>query len=181
MLTIERYEEIKRLNRLHQNGDQHRVGVKDVPLLTALNMIGDLVVEVERLRTPAQGPGGRGHLRPVILDAKGEAVPPPPIGHQLGVERREQYAEDRFEAIMAIPDMEPWRKFSLRWGLNPPPGGWEDHEIQLVVIHKVRLGTKAVPYWEKVESARWLHKRSIKLPPGITFDGITLTGVELPE
>jgi hypothetical protein len=181
LLTANRYDQIKVAVRLYQTDPQ--VALVDVTINEALDMLVDLAKDFDRMRqvVQLQGGGGRGHLKPVVLDSQGEPVVPPPISQQLAVERRMQYDADRFEAVMAIPDLEPWRVFSLRWGLAPPPGGWTDTSTILRLIHTVRLGIKAVPYIDKHFSAVTLSSQGIKLPPGVALINGTLTGVEHPD
>lgn len=174
-LTANRFDEIKTFTAGLHGTKVADIAVGDIAKMAV--MLAELAAEIERLRTPAQV-GGRGHIKPVILDAKGQAIAPPPISQQLVIERREQFDADRYEAIMAIPNMLPWRLFSLRWGLAPPPGGWEDVESQLRVIHAVRLGIKQVPLLQKSASASWIKSRGFALPPGVTLVDGVLRGVE---
>ncbi len=178
MLTANRIDEIKKFT-VGLHGKKLDTGsLGDIGKMAT--MLAELAAEIERLRTPAQATG-RGHLKPVILDAKGQAIAPPPISQQLAVERREQYEQDRFAALMAVPDLAEWRLFSLRWGLAPPPGGWEDKDMQLRVIHAVRLGVKEVPLFQKTISASWIKSQGFQLPPGVTLINGELNGVELPD
>lgn len=178
MLTANRFDEIKTFT-----ADLHGTKIAELSvgkIAEMATMLAELAVEVDRMRTPAQAQG-RGHLKPVILDGQGNAIAPPPISQQLAVERRAQYDSDRFDAIMAIPDIDPWRVFSLRWGLSPPPGGWDDHDTILRVIHSVRIGVKNVPLFQKTISASWLYAHGIALPPGVTLSQGVLSGVDLPD
>jgi hypothetical protein len=175
MLTANRFDQIKTfVKSLHGKSiskipDQH---VREMAI-----MLAELAAEVERLLTPARGPGGnRSNIRPVVLDARGQPVLPPPVSHQLAADRREQYDIDRFEAIMHPNDLTHWIKFSLRWGLTPPPGGWENEDAMLHVIHGVRLGIRAVPHLEKHFSATWLTSRGHRLPQGVTLVNGVLSG-----
>lgn len=178
MLTANRFDEIKKFTVSLHGTQVTDLSLGDISKMAV--MLAELCAEIERLRRVPEI-GGRGHIKPVILDAQGQAVVPPPIAHQLVVERREQYDIDRFEAIMAIPDLAPWRLFSLRWGLAPPPGGWEDTATILNVIHAVRLGIKEVPLFQKTISASWITSNQRQLPPGVRLVNGSLTGVELPD
>lgn len=152
-----------------------------------LVMLDQCAQEIDRLRQPAQA-AGRGHLKPVILDAQGQAVAPLPLTHQFAAERREQYELDRLDAITINRDTHPaagivdrWRVFALRWGLAPPPGGWDSVDQITNVVHAIRLGVVQVPYIDKHFSAVYLTSRNIPLPrPAVLKDGI-LTGVPLPD
>lgn len=174
MLTPDRYKEIGAVVKSWQTKRECKYDAASA----VLDMLVDLAAEVDRLRTPSQGPQGSGHLKPVILDAKGQPVVPPPLAHQFAAERRQQYDDDRFDAIMHPEDPNRWRVFSLRWGLAPPPGGWENTDAISNVVHSVRLGVKRVPYVDKHFSAVTLLSRGIALPQGITLRNGVLSGVE---
>ena len=178
MLTANRFDEIKKFT-----AGLHGTKVADLPqedVAKMAVMLAELAAELERMKQPAQAQG-RGHIKPVVLDAQGKPVLPPPIAQQIAVERREQYDADRLEAVLSVGDLSVWKRFSLRWGLSPPPGGWQNTEAQLNVIHAVRLGIKAVPLFEKQVSANVLVARGVKLPPGVTLINGELRGVELPD
>lgn len=119
----------------------------------------------------------KGRLRPVVLDPRGNPIQPPAIVEQLSVERREQYAKDRHEALMTMtPDA--WRVFSLRWGLARPPldhGGWDAHDLIVKMMHRVRLSTDSIPHAIKIESAAFCVQSQIPLPEGMTYDEKTRT------
>lgn len=181
MLTANRFDEIKKaVQRFRQYA-----GAYEEETVQAFGMLGELADEIDRLRTPAQA-AGRGHVKPVVLDAQGKPVLPKPIAQQFAAERRAQYEADRLEAITMTREnagtlVERWRVFALRWGLAPPPGGWGNEEAITNVIHAVRLGVKAVSYVEKHFSAVYLTSRGIALPPGVKLVGGVLTGVDLPD
>lgn len=143
---------------------------------TALITLAELKDFMERTAplppTPIRKKSGP---RPVVLDAQGNAVMPPPIVQQFEGERRDQYALDRHMAVMSL-DPDQWRIFSLRWGLTPPPGGWDNHEAITNVMHAVRLTVRSVPYIEKHVSAVHLTSKGIKLPPPLTLVGGVLYG-----
>ena len=141
-----------------------------------LNVAADFVDELDRVRNIPQT-GNRGHLKPVILDAKGEAIAPPPISHQLQLDRKVQYALDRFDCMMSL-DTDQFRIFSLRWGLVPPPGGWENRELIINTMHTIRVGLPEIPYMEKHKSAMHMVANNLKLPPGIYFEDGELKGVQ---
>jgi hypothetical protein len=177
MLTANRFDHIKKMVRVFKASKGVRLS--DTNIENALTMLEECVLEIDRMRgVPTIA--GRGHVRPVVLDGEGRPVPPPPIEQQLAVERREQYDADRYEAVMAAPDIGPWRVFSLRWGLAPPPGGWENDAVILNVIHAVRLSLKQVPYIDKHFSAVHLTSNGIGLPHGVTLVNGELRGVKLP-
>lgn len=175
MLTANRFDQIKKFTKTLHGRSISTIPDKDIRDMAI--MLAELAAEVERLMTPVKGPGGnRSHVRPVVLDARGQPVLPPPVSHQLAADRREQYDIDRFEAIMSPNDLSVWIRFSLRWGLTPPPGGWENEDAILQVIHGVRLGVRAVPHLEKHYSATYLTSRGHKLPPGVTLVNGVLSG-----
>lgn len=116
----------------------------------------------------------------VILDPQGKPVLPPPMVVQFEGQRRDQYALDRHMAVMSL-DPDQWRIFSLRWGLTPPPGGWENVEAITNVMHAVRLGVRSVPYLDKHFSAVHLTSRGIALPPGLRLQGGVLIGHDTDE
>lgn len=181
MLTANRFDEIKTFTASLHGTKVADLALSDVAKMAV--MLAELAAEIERLRTPAQT-NQRSHLKPVVLDAQGKPVAPPPLHQQFAAERREQYDADRFEAIMALQTADPvgpWKRFSLRWGLAPPPGGWDNFEAIFNVIHSVRIVVKDVPYVEKHWSASYLTSKGIKLPPGVTLINGELRGVELPD
>lgn len=158
-----------------------KVGELSLEMVGAmLMMLDQCAQEIDRLRAVPEV-GGRGHLKPVILDARGQAIPPPPIAHQLAAERREQYDRDRFEAVQMPVSLDRWRVFALRWGLPPPPGGWDSGEQITNVIHAIRLGIKQTSYVEKHFSAVYLTSRGITLPQPAKLVGGVLSGVDLPD
>jgi hypothetical protein len=173
LLTANRFDQIKKRIDDWQGGEP----IWQNAVSELFDMLKELADEIDRLRMPAQA-GGRGHLKPVILDAQGQAVVPPPLAHQFAAERREQYDSDRFDAIMNPDDIDRWRVFCLRWGLAPPPGGWKNREAITNVIHAVRLGVRRVPHLEKHISAMHLKAKGIGLPPGVTLAGGDLHGTE---
>lgn len=181
LLTANRFDEIKkRIETLRRRKDQSGIyAVTELfnMLKELFNMLKELAAEVERLRTPKVW--GRGHIRPVIIDAQDVVLLP--LAHQFAAERREQYNADRFESIIDPSGTDKWRVFCLRWGLAPPPGGWENTEAITNVIHEVRLGVKAIPYVGKHLSAVYLNARGIQLPQGVRLQGGMLSGVELPD
>jgi len=177
MLTANRFDEIKKFT-----AGLHGTKVADLKLEAIAGMavmLAELCAEIERLRTPAPAVG-RGHLKPVVLDAQGKPVAPPPLHHQFAAERREQYDADRLEALLD-GKADAWRVFSLRWGLSPPPGGWENTEAIYNVIQAVRLGVKGVPYLTKLMAAQHLVAKGIRLPQGVTLTNGELRGVEIPD
>lgn len=174
-LTANRFDEIKKFTTaLH---GKKIADIPDADIAKMGVMLAELAAELERMRQPAQV-AGRGHVKPVVLDAQGNAVAPPPLSQQFAVERREQYDEDRFDAIKDPTDTDKWRVFCLRWGLAPPPGGWENREAITNVIHAIRIGVRGVPHLEKHKSAMHLRAKGIALPPGVTLIDGVLRGTE---
>lgn len=173
MLTANRFDEIKTAVRAYQ-AKPHSI---TYTVQQVFGMLVDLAAEMDRMRQPAQA-AGRGHIKPVVLDAQGNAVAPPPLAHQFAAERREQYDNDRLEAISDPDDIDKWRVFSLRWGLSPPPGGWENRAVITDVIHSVRLTVLRVPHLEKHKSAVYLRGKGIALPQGVTLIDGELRGTE---
>jgi hypothetical protein len=132
----------------------------------------DELFEFMKRTAPAVTPARTTGPRAVVLDANGAPILPAPLTQQFEGERRNQYALDRHMAVMAL-DPDQWRVFSLRWGLTPPPGGWENAEAITNVMHAVRLGVRSVPYFEKHLSAVFLSSKGIKLPPPMRLlDGV---------
>jgi hypothetical protein len=78
-------------------------------------------------------------------------------------------------AVMSL-DPDQWRIFSLRWGLAPPPGGWENTEAIVNVMHAVRVGVRSVPYLEKHFSAVYLTSKGIHLPKPLRLENGVLVG-----
>lgn len=178
MLSVARLKEIGDVVKTWQRERSHEVTMS-IP--KALDMLVELAGELDRLRKPGELPTARGHLRPVLLDQQGQAITPPPVAQQLAVDRRAQYDLDRFEAIQVPVNLDAWRVFCLRWGMAPPPGGWDAIEQITNVIHSIRLGVKRVPYIDKHFSAVYLTSKGIKLPQGVTLVNGILGGVELPD
>jgi hypothetical protein len=175
-LNLARFDQIKK-----QTNDLDRSHVRDLDLAgigEIFEMLQECITELEvRFKpTPVRTSGPRA----VVLDAQGKPVLPPPMVVQFEGERRDQYALDRHMAVMSL-DPEQWRVFSLRWGLTPPPGGWENVEAITNVMHAVRLGVRSVPYLDKHFSAVHLTSRGIKLPPGMQLVGGVLHGHDTDE
>ena len=178
LLSIERLKEIGAVVKAWQRTR----GLDPAPSKPELlDMLTDLASELDRLRQPAATPHAKGHLRPVLLDQQGQAITPPPISQQLAVERRAQFDADRFEAIQVPVDLDRWRVFCLRWGMAPPPGGWDSFDKITNVVHSIRLGVKRVPYIDKHFSAVYLTSKGIALPQGVKLIAGILSGVELPD
>lgn len=167
-----------RLDQIKKAAADTRYEEEGPVCLDLLGMLQEVILELERVRSIPQT-GGRGHLKPVILDAKGEAIAPPPISDQLALERRIQYALDRYDACMELT-VEAWRVFSLRWGLTPPPGGWANETLIINTIHAVRIGLDDIPYIDKHKSAMHLTANGIRLPPGVYIKDGVLHGVKSP-
>lgn len=175
MLTANRFDQIKASIRSWKALPLAELKLSEAVIGQILQAAVDLSDEIDRLRNIPQV-GGKSHVKPVMLDAQGQPIAPPPIAHQFAAERREQYALDRHEALIAL-NAGAWRVFALRWGLAPPPGGWEQIEQIMNVMHAVRLGVESIPYLEKHVSAVYLTSRGIALPPGLTLIDGELRGV----
>ena len=90
----------------------------------------------------------------------------------LLAERRKQYEEDH-KAVLDSLSLHEWRKFVLRWGLSPPPGGWNDEPHVLGVMHKSRLVLKNFSDQQRLESAQYCVANNIPLPGSMTLiDGV---------
>ncbi len=181
MLTANRFDEIKTFLRdVHQRTEQEDA-ILDVGAV--VEMLSDVVKEVERIRSVPNVPPARPtNVKPLVLGADGKPILGPPISQQLAVERREQYAIDRREAVErdARGNLDPrkWRLFCLRWGNGgPPPGGWENTAPIILAMHRIRLTLDDVPHIEKHWSAVALTSQGIALPPGMTLrDGVLDVG-----
>jgi hypothetical protein len=66
-----------------------------------------------------------------------------------------------------------WRTYALRWGLSPPPGGWENQEAILNVMHRLIVELGTFPHISAHMSATYLTSRGLALPPGVALkDGV---------
>lgn len=175
-MNLARFDQIKRsINAWHMMPLSE---VSGQVLGNMMNAMNEMVAELELRFNPP--PIKRTGPRPVMLDAQGKPILPPPMVQQFEGERRDQYALDRHMAVMSL-DPDQWRVFSLRWGLVPPPGGWENTEAILNVMHAVRLGVRSVPYVEKHFSAVHLTSRGVKLPTGMRLENGVLVGHDTDE
>lgn len=177
MLAANRFDHIKASTKRWRKGSLASLCDFDTTG-EMLNMIEELTAEIDRRNTPT--PARTSRPRPVVLDAQGRPTMPPPMAQQFEGERRDQYALDRHMAVMSL-DPAQWRTFSLRWGLTPPPGGWDNTEAIMNVMHAVRLSVRSVPYIDKHFSAVNLASRGIKLPPGMRLEGGVLIGHDTDE
>lgn len=89
--------------------------------------------------------------------------------------RANQYLKDRAEVLNSM-NIDDWIVFSLRWGLAPPPAGFEDRETLLGLMHKVRLSLPQSNDIQKLSSAHYLVSHRIKLPGTFKLEGGVLTG-----
>lgn len=140
----------------------------------------DELFEYMRRAAPQVTPARTSGPRAVVLDAQGQPILPAPMAAQFEGERRNQYALDRHMAVMSL-DPDQWRVFALRWGLAPPPGGWDNHEAITNVMHAVRLGVRSVPYIDKHFSAVYLTGRGIALPRPMRLENGVLVGHDTDE
>lgn len=175
-MNLQRFDQIKTKTAEFENAKLEVVSMKMMGDIFVL--LQECVAELEVRFNPV--PIKRTGPKPVILDAQGKPVLPPPMVVQFEGERRDQYALDRHMAVMSL-DPDQWRIFSLRWGLTPPPGGWENTEAITNVMHAVRLGVRSVPYLDKHFSAVHLTSRGIALPPGLRLQGGVLIGHDTDE
>jgi hypothetical protein len=100
--------------------------------------------------------------------------------HAYREARTAQYVKDRDEVITNM-DPEAWVVFCLRWGMQPPPKGFGDHEVILCVLHKIRMSLPNNGRFSNeqlVESALYLTAHNVKLPGSYQLqDGVlTLLG-----
>lgn len=77
-------------------------------------------------------------------------------------QRGAQRIKDRDEALVGM-DPEKWIVFSLRWGMLPP-GGLDDWQKVLALMHAMRYMIKTTPPAERQESADWLEEKGYPLP-----------------
>lgn len=89
--------------------------------------------------------------------------------------RAAQYIKDRTEVLTTM-DIPTWIVFSLRWGIAPPPNGFEDTETLLGLMHKVRLSLPQSNDIQKLSSAHWLMTHNIRLPGTFKLENGVLTG-----
>lgn len=94
---------------------------------------------------------------------------------KLKAMRAAQFMKDRLEVLKTM-DVASWVVFCLRWGLAPPPGGFEDSETLLAVMHKVRLSLPQSNSIQKLSSAHWLVTHNIRLPGTFKLENGVLTG-----
>lgn len=112
----------------------------------------------------------------VLAAPEGAGVAPqmasPELMEHLKALRSRQYLNDRADALRGM-SVHEWIKFALRWGLAPPPRGFEDHQTLRAVMHKVRLCLTATTHEQALESAQFLIAHNIKLPGSLTLvDGV---------
>jgi hypothetical protein len=177
LLATNRYSAIKDNIKRWAAMTVGAISLSDVGMM--LTHLQELAAEIDRRDNIPRVKTNAGP-RPVILDAKGAPVLPNPLVQQFEGQRRDQYALDRHMAVMSL-DPDQWRIFSLRWGLTPPPGGWENTEAIVNVMHAVRLVVKSVPYIDKHFSAVHMKANGIALPPGMWIEGGVLHGHDTDE
>lgn len=91
---------------------------------------------------------------------------------KLKLMRTQQYLNDRNDALRGM-SVQEWIKFCLRWGLAPPPQGFEDHRTLRCVMHKVRLCLTTTTHEQALESAIHLKGQGVPLPGSMTLiDGV---------
>jgi hypothetical protein len=95
-------------------------------------------------------------------------------------ERKRQFDADLIEAVKTI-DLQKWRVFVLRWSEalhvgEAPPGGWENEELILPIIHSARVARDDFTLMERVKSASWLISHGRPLPNGLRLENGELVG-----
>jgi hypothetical protein len=167
MLEANRFDTIKK-----QIAEAAATKVTDLSIAKIVDLVTSLKIlaaEIDRIRSVPQVSGGRSHIKPVVLGADGKPVAPPPLSQQFAAERREQFAFDRYDVLMSLDPAE-WRVFALRWGLSPPPGGWDNHEAILGVMHGLRVALgRPLSLLDRHVSATYMTSRGIALPQGVTL------------
>lgn len=165
LITANRFDEIKTFAK-----ELHGTPVTDICLADIGKMlvaIDELSAELDRIRSVPTIRNSGGHVKPLVLGPDGAPVMGPPLAQQFAAERRQQYDEDRVEALSdENPDPKKWRTFALRWGLAPPPGGWDNTNLIIITMHRLRMEVDAVPYILKHASAVTLKANGIALPHG---------------
>jgi hypothetical protein len=117
---------------------------------------------------------------PVVLAAPEGSGVAPQVTSAADLEhlkrlRTKQYLNDRDDALRSM-SVHEWIKFALRWGLAPPPQGFEDHKTLRIVMHKVRLCLTGTTHEQAMESALFLSANNIKLPGSMALIDGVLTG-----
>lgn len=168
MLTANRFDEIKKFADSMPGTQIADLSLGNITKLAVY--LKETTDEIDRLRSvPQIKPGG--HVKPLILDpATGKPLVGPPLAQQFAGERREQYQLDRAEALQRDPtglDPNKWRIFALRWGLSPPPGGWEiNRELIINMMHRLRVELDSLDPLERHVSAMHCKSNGIALPHG---------------
>jgi len=103
------------------------------------------------------------------MQATLERAMTPLMAERYKAQRINQYLLDRVEALASPVDPKNWVTFGLRWGLMPPPKGWEDTTTLEIVMHKVRLSLDRTSPEDKLESALWLQLRNVPLPASMSI------------
>lgn len=163
MLTANQFDKIKHKIQYLENTTVAKLTMGEIGEM--LTMLKDLSAEIDRSRNVPQI-GGKSHVKPLLLGADGKPVLGLPLVQQFAAERREQYAKDRHVAL-TLMTVDAWRVYALRWGLTPPPGGWEDETTIINMMHRLRLDVVTIPYIEKHKSAVHCTSNGIALPLGV--------------
>lgn len=178
MLTANRFDQIKHKIQYLENTTVAKLTMGEIGEM--LTMLKDLSAEIDRTRSvPNVRPGGS-HVKPLLLGSDGKPVLGAPLVQQFAADRREQYAKDRHVAL-SLMTAEQWKIFSLRWGLTPPPGGWEDEVTIINMMHRLRLDVVTIPYLEKHKSAIHCTSNGIALPQGVTLENGELKDARTTE
>jgi len=110
-----------------------------------------------------------------VLGKVARVAMPSELVSKLTMMRAEQNIKDR-TAALNIMSVELWIMFCLRWGVPPPPQGFDDHEQLLGVMHMLRMHLPQHDDLQKLTSAHWLVSRGIKLPGTYRLRDGALTG-----
>jgi hypothetical protein len=116
-----------------------------------------------------------------LLDSDGMPVAAKRQAIEFIEERMKQFEADRLEAIKNPIDLQKWRTFVLRWAeplhvVTAPPGGWDNEQLLLPIIHSARVVTDGLSEFDKLASAMWLQQRGHKLPNGLRIENGVLIG-----
>lgn len=90
-------------------------------------------------------------------------------------QRKAQFEADQLEMVRSLDPLE-FKKLKLRWGMAPPPGGWNDTATIMKAIHMQRIVMKALEMDERMKSVRFILAAGLKLPPQVLLQGDAMTG-----
>ena len=112
---------------------------------------------------------GEGASQPTVTTITGEQA------EKLKQLRAAQYIKDRNDVLVTM-SIQDWVVFCLRWGIAPPPNGFEDTETLLGLMHKIRLSLPQSNDIQKLSSAHYLSTHNIRLPGTFVLRDGVLTG-----